>query len=198
MSRPYTHRVRGQEPIGEAPHELKLSYGLVALLGSLFLGYWAFDKHQRVPILGSADLGIHELGHRLFFWAPDVVAAAMGNGTQSAAPLFFALYFLLRPLLGRRRDLAAAGLCLAWCAATLQDAAVYIADAPYQALPLLHEGSLHDWAFILGPEHFNALNQAQTIADDVYYVGFALFVLGVGLCLTAIVAAARRLRTARP
>jgi hypothetical protein len=82
-----------------------------------------------------------------------------------------------------RRDWPAAGLCLAWCGTTLQDASVYIADAPYQRLTLLKENSIHDWAYVLGTEQFYALDKAALIATCVKEVGLALLVSGFGICL---------------
>ena len=131
-----------------------------------------------MPILGMVDLGVHELGHLLFGWAPELVMALMGNGTQTLLPLLIAASFAWF-----RHDWPAAGLCLAWCATTLQDASVYIADAPYQRLPLLKENGIHDWAYILGAEHFYALDKAATIAACVRDAGLALLVVGFGLCL---------------
>ncbi len=146
--------------------------------GVLVLGWFAFVRGVRVPILGMVDLGVHELGHLLFAWAPRLITVLMGNGTQSLLPLTIAVCFAWF-----RRDWAAAGLCLAWCGTTLQDASVYIADAPYQALPLLKENSLHDWAYVLGTEQFYATDKAALIAACVKDVGLGMLVVGFGLCL---------------
>jgi hypothetical protein len=146
--------------------------------GVLVLGWFAFVRGVRVPILGMVDLGVHELGHMLFFWAPRLVMVCMGNGTQSLMPLAIAVCFAVF-----RRDWPACGLCLAWCGTTLQDASVYIADAPYQALPLLKENSIHDWAYVLGAEQFYALDKAGLIASCVKGVGLAFLVAGLGFCI---------------
>jgi hypothetical protein len=146
--------------------------------GVLVLGWFAFVRGVRVPILGMVDLGVHEFGHLLFSWAPMLVAVCMGNGTQSLMPLVIAVCFGVF-----RRDWPACGLCLAWCGTTLQDASVYIADAPYQALPLLKENSIHDWAYVLGAEQFWALDKAGLIASCVKGVGLAFLVTGFGFCL---------------
>jgi len=144
----------------------------------LVLGWFAFVRGVRVPILGMVDLGVHEFGHLLFSWAPELIMVLMGNGTQTLLPLIVAACFVWF-----RRDWPAAGLCLAWCGTTLQDASVYIADAPYQALPLLKENSIHDWAYVLGAEQFYALDKAALIATCVKDVGLAFLVIGFGLCL---------------
>jgi hypothetical protein len=144
----------------------------------LVLGWFAFVQGVRVPILGMVDLGVHELGHLLFSWAPRLVTVLMGNGTQSLLPLVIAVCFAYF-----RRDWPAAGLCFAWCGTTLQDASVYIADAPYQRLQLLKENSIHDWAYVLGAEQFYATDKAALIATCVKDVGLVSLVVGFGLCL---------------
>jgi hypothetical protein len=151
---------------------------LATAAGVLVLGWFAFVKGVRVPILGMVDLGVHELGHQLFSWAPELVMICMGNGTQSLLPLIIAVCFAVF-----KRDWCACGLCLAWCGTTLQNASVYIADAPYQRLVLLKENSIHDWAYVLGPEQFNALDKAGLVATCVKGVGLAFLLIGLGICL---------------
>jgi hypothetical protein len=106
---------------------------------------------------------------------PDVITALMGSVFQVAVPVGLALYFGWR-----RRDLLAAGLCLAWAGASAVDVSVYIADAPFQRLPLI--GGSHDWAYLLGPAGFGALSGAARIAATVKAVGAVLVLSGIGLC----------------
>jgi len=145
---------------------------------ALVLGWYAFVEERRVPLLGMADLGVHELGHLLFMLGPDLLAAVMGNGLQTLLPLLVGAAFAIG-----RRDWPATGFCLAWAGTTLQDASVYIADAPYQALPLLFAGTTHDWAYILGPQQLDALGSAAVIASRVHDLGFVVLVAGFGTCL---------------
>ena len=151
---------------------------LATAAGVLVLGWFAFVRGVRVPIVGMVDLGVHELGHMLFGWAPELVMVLMGNGTQTLLPLTVAVCFAVF-----RRDWPACGLCLAWCGTTLQDASVYIRDAPYQRLVLLKENSIHDWAYVLGPEQFNALDKAGIVATCVKGVGLVVLLVGLGICL---------------
>jgi len=141
----------------------------------LLLGWFAFVRETRVPLLGPVDLGFHELGHLVTYPLPDVVTAAMGSITQVLVPVGLALYFLLL-----RADLVGAGVCFAWAATSAQDASVYIADAPFERLPLI--GGEHDWAFVLGPQHLNALGSAHTIAAAVKGIGFVLLIAGLACC----------------
>jgi hypothetical protein len=147
---------------------------LVGLAACGALGWWAFVRGTRVPLLSLVDLGFHELGHLLTYWLPDVITAMMGSINQVLVPVALAGYFLWR------RDRLAAGLCLAWAGTSAQAASVYVADAPYQALPLI--GGEHDWAFVLGPEHFDVLNRAGLIASYVKGVGLLLWLAGTALC----------------
>ena len=59
-----------------------------------------------------------------------------GSVLQVAVPLGLAAYFGLL----RRKEWASAGFCLAWAGTSARDVAVYVADAPVQALPLIGGG----------------------------------------------------------
>lgn len=160
------------------PANPRWAASLLTAGGALVLGYFAFVEGRRVPLFGWVDLGVHEFGHLLFMAAPDLVAAMMGNGLQTLLPLLAALGFALG-----RGDWPAAGFCLAWAGTTLQDASVYIADAPLQDIPLLFAGTTHDWAYILGPQQFDALDRAGEIAASVRGAGIVVLALGLCVCL---------------
>ncbi|MGZ8754243.1 MAG: hypothetical protein ACXW15_03565 [Acidimicrobiia bacterium] len=148
---------------------------VAGVFGCAVIGYFPFVQQRRVPLLGGVDLGFHELGHMLTYVFPDTITALMGSMFQVAIPLGLAAYFGLR-----RRDLLAAGLCLAWAGASAVDVSVYIADAPFQRLPLI--GGSHDWAYLLGPSVFENLNGAAGIAAAVRLTGAGFILAGVGLC----------------
>ena len=159
----------------------------------LLLGWFSFVEDRRPPILGWVSLGVHELGHLLFSWAPELVMVLMGNGTETLLPLLAAVLFVVY-----RRDWVACGLCLAWCATTLQDAAVYIADAPDQRLPLLKDNTIHDWAYVLGAEQFYALDKAHAIATGVRAAGVVVLVAALAACaLPALLAHSNQTSDAR-
>jgi hypothetical protein len=147
-----------------------------ALLGALawcaLCGWIAFVHNSRVPLLWCVDLGFHELGHLIMYIIPinEALTAAMGSINQCAVPLGIALYFYFW-----RRDVIGGSICLAWAATNFQDASVYIADAPYQRLELI--GGEHDWAAVLGPQHFNMLQDAHLIATIVRDTGFVLLLV---------------------
>ncbi len=145
------------------------------LLGCLVLGWFGFVRGVRVPLLALVDLGFHELGHFVTYVLSDIVTAMMGSIAQVLVPLGLAAYFLVM-----RRDVLGGGVCLAWAATSAQNASVYIADAPYQQLELI--GGQHDWAFVLGLEHFDMLDRAHTIAAVVKGFGWVLLLAGIALC----------------
>lgn len=137
------------------------------------IGWWALASGTRVPGLSFVNLGFHELGHMLTYVFPDLVTAAMGSVTQVMVPLGLAAYFAWRS-----RDLLGTGLCLAWAGGSAQEVSVYIADAPYERLPLI--GGDHDWAFIL--DRLDAMHAADTVAMSVLFLAWALVLGGIGVC----------------
>ena len=141
----------------------------------------AFGFRQPVPALDLFDLGMHELGHLLTGLLPRMVMFLSGSVLQVAVPLGLAAYFL-----SRRSEWASAGFCLAWAGTSARDVAVYVADAPAQALPLIGGGT-HDWAYLLGPQGFDCIDRAGAIAGFVEIVGLVMAVGGVALCLWPLV-----------
>ncbi|HEX9411529.1 MAG TPA: hypothetical protein VF986_07535 [Actinomycetota bacterium] len=146
-----------------------------------FLFAWiAFVRKAQVPLLSLVDLGFHELGHLVTRPLPEVIMIAAGSFAQIAVPVGLAAYFLLR-----RKDRLGGALCLAWAATSAKDVAAYVADAPSQRLQLI--GGEHDWAAILGPDHFNALDRAELIAAAVRWFGIALLFAALAICVWTIV-----------
>ena len=155
--------------------------GTYALAGLLVLaaGWWAFVRGVRVPLLGMVDLAVHEAGHVLFMWAPNDVMLAMGNGFQVLVPLVFAGAFIVR-----HRDLAGGAAALAWAATSLQDASVYIADAPLRHLPLLGPESSHDWWQLLGNHGW--LAAADDLARVVWLTALLVWLAAVAVLVAGL------------
>lgn len=143
------------------------------------LGWFAFVRGVNVPVLALADLGVHELGHLLTYVFPDVVTTMAGSVLQVAVPWALAGYFL-----AVRRDVLGGAFCLAWAGTSAQNASVYIADAPWEALPLI--GGSHDWAFVLGPQSFDVLHRAADIAAAVRLGGLVLLLNALVICVVAV------------
>ena len=144
-----------------------------ALVWCLLLGWIGFARSAQVPLLALVDLGFHELGHLLTYPLPwDGVSAAMGTVFQIGVPAGLAAYFG-----GFRHDVIGASVCLAWAGTSARDASVYIADAPYERLPLI--GGDHDWAFLLhGSDH---LDWAEPLATAVRFGGLVLLLAGAAV-----------------
>jgi hypothetical protein len=138
--------------------------------------WWiGFENGDRVPLLTYVNLGIHEFGHFATYAFSDLVTALMGSIAQVAVPVLLGAYFFLF-----RDDWMAAGVCLAWGATSALEVAIYVADAPVQELVLI--GGSHDWAFILGPAGYDAIENAGAIADTIR--DFAAVGIGAGLALS--------------
>lgn len=140
------------------------------------LGWYAFGLGRRVPLLSLADLGFHELGHLVMYVFPisELLTAMMGSVFQVVVPVGLGAYFLLL-----RREPWSGAVCLAWGATSLRDVSVYVADAPYERLELI--GGEHDWAFALGPDGLDRIDQAAGIATAIRGAGLVLVLLAVAL-----------------
>ncbi len=156
-------------PVGRRP---AWQWGGGGVLLVLF-GWFAFVRDTRVPLLGWIDLAIHEFGHVATLFLPEVGTAMMGNGMQTLAPLLLAGAFGFR-----ERNWLGVVVCLGWAATTLQDASVYIADAPYQRLQLI--GGYHDWAFALG--ELGQIHRAEAIARVVWTLGLLAWIGAAAGC----------------
>ncbi|MPZ69573.1 MAG: hypothetical protein GEU71_08595 [Actinobacteria bacterium] len=137
-------------------------------------GWFAFVRGVNVPLLSLVDLGFHELGHLVTYPFPDLVTASMGSITQIAVPFGLAVYFATV-----RKDSLGFSFCLAWAATSAQNVSVYVADAPFQALPLI--GGEHDWAFILG--RLSHVDDAAAIAGAVEGIGMVFLAFAAGMCV---------------
>ena len=162
----------------------------VAAAACLLIAWFPFVRHRSVPFLWYVDLGFHELGHMLTMWTPRLIYFAMGSVGQVAVPLGLSVYFLWM-----RRDRIGGGLCLAWAGTSAANVAVYVADAPYQRLPLI--GGIHDWAYILGPRHLNKLGAAHTLALGVKTFGALCVIGGFVMCCSVAVTALAAIRSGR-
>jgi hypothetical protein len=177
-----THREKAAVNLRKAAADKRTVKSYLSAGVVLFLGWFAFVRDERPPILGHVSFGVHEFGHLLFSWSPKFTYVLMGNGTETLLPLAAGAAFVWY-----QRDWVAGGLCLAWSATTMQDAAVYIGDAPYQALPLFPEGAQHDWAYLLGPEQLDRLAWADELSTVVRGTGIACLVAAVVVCLLPLV-----------
>ena len=168
----------GRGPLAPAPGGLwstTLQWCLAALVTIALAGF-TYAHNGWVPLLSYFDLGVHEFGHLLFFWAPDLMVWPAGSFLQVAGPLALAGYFL------KRGDRFAVVLMVAWAAESLNNVSVYIGDAQRMVLPLFGDdgsGAGHDWHNIL--TRLDLLDSTDGIAGFVRFLSVLLFVAALGL-----------------
>jgi hypothetical protein len=133
----------------------------------------------RYHFLDGVNLLFHEAGHVFFGILGRTLGVLGGTLGQLVFPVATALHFERR---GRRFD---AAVCVLWLGESLMYAGVYIADAQRRALPLVNDG-IHDWWWLLG--RAGLLPYAEGL-------GSAVHLLASGVVITALVLAARALRS---
>ena len=158
---------------------------LLAAASGAGVAWIAFGANREVPLFDQFDLAVHETGHLVTAFMPRLMMFMAGSAAQVLFPVAMAVYFWLR-----RRDLAAAGFCLAWAGTSARDVSIYTGDAIRQALPLIGGGE-HDWAYILGPNGFDALEHTAGVAHAIETAGLVMAVGGVVLAAWPILAGRR-------
>jgi hypothetical protein len=151
---------------------------IVAILATGLIALLTFSREGWIFLLSYVDLGVHELGHMLTFWAPELMCQAAGSFLQVAVPVAFAVYFFLR------HDRFAVVFAVAWAAESLNNVSVYIYDATRMVLPLLGDdgsGAGHDWRNILS--RLGWLDHTDGIAYTVRGLSVLLFVVAFGLAV---------------
>jgi hypothetical protein len=118
------------------------------------------------------DLVFHEAGHVIFGIFGRFLGILGGSLNQVLIPAICTGYFVWH------RQPAVAAVMLFWVGESVTDVAIYVADGRDMALPLLAEGLIHDWNWILS--ELSLRNQARPI-------GVGVFVLGVVLMASSIV-----------
>jgi hypothetical protein len=165
---------------------------VVAAALTATLAFFTYAHDGWVPILSYFDLGVHEFGHLLTFWAPPLVVWPAGSFLQVAAPLALGAYFFVRG------DRFAVILMVAWAAESLNNVAVYIGDAQRMTLTLFGDdgsGSGHDWHNIL--TRLGLLESTDALAGFVRFFSALLFVAALGLAGWWLAQARREVSAAR-
>jgi len=148
----------------------------LGLIGAMWV--LAFGRDDYVPGLKWVNFGFHEFGHMLTYASSDVTNALAGSIAQVAIPFAIAVWLFLR-----RADWVAAGVCLMWAATSALEVSLYVADAPLEKLDLIEE--THDWALILGPQGYDVMEKAPSLADTIHNGAVAAAGIGFLLCLAA-------------
>jgi hypothetical protein len=121
------------------------------------------------------DLVFHEAGHVIFGLLGRFMGMLGGSLNQVLIPAICTGYFW------RRQQRAAAAVMLFWTGESIVDVAIYVADGRDMALPLLAEGLIHDWNWILS--ELSLRNHAPALGRAVFALGLA--VLAAALALLA-------------
>jgi hypothetical protein len=138
---------------------------LVLTLKVLALGL-AMAQGGVLWFLHGVNLVFHEAGHLIFGFFGQFLAVLGGSLNQVLIPAICVGAFL------RTRQRASAAVALFWTGQSLCDVAVYVADGRAMALPLLADGLIHDWNWILG--HLGLLQRAEAIGKLMFGAGALL------------------------
>jgi hypothetical protein len=119
------------------------------------------------------DLVFHEAGHVIFGILGRFPGVLGGSLNQVLIPAICTSYFLWH------RQTAAAAVTLFWTGESLVDVAIYVADGRDMALPLLAEGLVHDWNWILS--ELSLRNHAPALGRAVFLAGVSVLAAAVAL-----------------
>jgi len=156
----------------------------LALIGAMWI--LGFAQDDKVPGLSYVNVGLHQLGHMVTYASSDLHNALAGPIAQVAIPAVLAIYFLFR-----RGDWVLAGVFLVWAAASALEVSLYVADAPKPTLELLGDDK-NDWTLILGPNGYDVMEKAPSLADKIHTGATIAAGIGFLLCLAAPMTARRR------
>jgi hypothetical protein len=135
----------------------------LAIAGALvgYIAWFSWRGDGWVPLMDSANFGVHEAGHPLVGIFSDRLAAYGGTLFQLLFPAACVFEFW------RRREALSCALCGIWLGQSLLNVARYVADARAMALPLagFSEHALHDWNVILS--RWGLLRQDLVIANGL-------------------------------
>jgi hypothetical protein len=119
-----------------------------------------------LAFLHLVNLVFHEAGHVIFGILGRFLGILGGSLNQVLIPAICSGYFVWH------RQPAAAAVMLFWVGESVTDVAIYVADGRDMALPLLAEGLIHDWNWILS--ELSLRNQARPIGVVVFASGVVL------------------------
>jgi hypothetical protein len=156
----------------------------LALIGAMWV--LAFVQDDKIPGLTYVNVGVHQLGHMLTYASSDLTKALAGPIAQVTIPALLAVYFFLR-----RGDWVLAGVFLVWAATSALEVSLYVADAPKPTLDLLGDDK-SDWALILGPNGYDVMEKAPSLADTIRTGATIAAGIGFLLCLAAPLSGRRR------
>jgi len=147
---------------------------VLALLTVLVLANGiAMPSGAILNFLHLIDLVFHEAGHVIFGFFGRFIGVLGGSLNQVLVPAVCTGVFLAR------QQYASAAVTLFWTGQSLADVAVYVADGRAMALPLLADGLIHDWNFILG--RLGLLYSAESLGRLTFGLGALAMLAALGL-----------------
>jgi len=116
-----------------------------------------------LAFIHGIDLVFHEAGHVIFGFFGEFLAVLGGSLMQVLIPVIATAAFV------RTRQWASAAVTLFWTGQAFSDVAIYAAAGRARALPLLAEGLIHDWHYLLG--RLGLLQSAESIGRAIFALG---------------------------
>jgi hypothetical protein len=150
--------------------------GRIMLL--LLMILWCVNLFSSEPwiFIDFFNLALHELGHLVFSPFGEFMGFLGGTIGQLIFPVVFLIAFI------RKSDRTGTGFALFWLGENLVNIGRYMSDARARVLPLLVDGSTHDWWWLFGK--LDLLEYDRVIGSSVRNGGLALCILAI--CLIAV------------
>lgn len=148
----------------------------------LLLIYWSvklFSSKTPWIIIDHANLLFHEAGHFLFMFFGEFMSFLGGTLLQVLIPSSIFVYFYLK------QEHFSSLVVLFWLGDNFINIGNYMKDAKAMSLPLLIDGSIHDWNWIF--TQLNMLNISAAIGTLVYFIGVACILISLFMILFIII-----------
>lgn len=113
------------------------------LLLCFFIIFQLLTSSPPWTFLDFANLGFHEAGHLVMTFFGQFVSILSGSLMQILIPLSILLYFY------KTYQFFSCGFALFWLGESINNVSIYIGDATDMHLPLIQDGLIHDWNWLL-------------------------------------------------
>ena len=142
----------------DADNKMNFIWNIAVLVIMVFIAVPYIGKDLCFTMIDYVNLGFHEAGHFILgVLGIQFLTALGGTLGQLFVPFAFSIYFFLK------KDYRASLFTVFWFFQNFMGISYYIADAPYQRLPLLGgDGSVHDWVYMFAET--GALHRAESLA----------------------------------
>ncbi len=137
----------------------------------IFFSFKLLFTPQPWIVLDGANLLFHEAGHLIFLPFGQFAHMIGGSLFQILLPCIFLFYFLYR------YNFFASSVILFWIGDNIINVSVYMKDAQAMQLPLLIEGTFHDWNWIFS--QLGILWASNIVGGIFYYVGAICLIISL-------------------